>query len=193
MAAAITTRTGDQGETLLRSGARVPKDDLQVTTYGCVDELQSHLGLARALTRDPAVKQALLEIQRDLFRAGAELASVPEELLRLPAADRLGPDDVVRLERRIDEVTAHYGLPGRFVAAGAGADSAAVHVARAVCRRCERKIVAFNRRKPSYGSLIVYFNRLSDLLFVLAWALEVQSVVEAAVRDVLECRGKDGP
>ncbi len=193
MATTITTRTGDQGETRLRSGVSIPKDDLQITTIGCVDELQSHLGLARALTRDPAVKQVLLEVQRDLFRAGAELACVPEDLSRLTGAHRLGPDDVFRLERRIGEFTVRYGLPSRFLVPGAGADSAAVHVARAVCRRCERKIVAFNRSNPSYGSLIVYFNRLSDLLFVLAWALEMRSVVEAAVRDLLEAHEKDRP
>lgn len=191
MAAAIYTRKGDGGETRLRDGTRVSKDDVQVGVYGCVDELQSHLGLARALTRDPEVINVLLEVQRDLFRAGSELASTPEGLMDLQADLRLGSADVARLERHIDHMTARYGLPARFVIAGAGEDSAAVHVARAVCRRCERQIVAFHRKHPYYETMIMYFNRLSDLLFVLAWALEVRTVVEKVVRRLLTPRNKD--
>ncbi|WP_448384632.1 cob(I)yrinic acid a,c-diamide adenosyltransferase [Desulfosoma sp.] len=185
MAAAIYTRTGDGGQTRLRDGTRVFKDDLQVAVCGCVDELQSHLGLARALSQHHEVTNVLLEVQRDLFKAGSELALTSKGLMELKASERLGSEDVARLERHIDCITARYGLPRRFVVAGAGADSAAVHVARAVCRRCERSIVALHRKNPFYETMLMYFNRLSDLLFVLAWALEVHTIVVRALQSLV--------
>jgi len=178
----IYTRGGDTGETGLLSGERVQKDDPRVKTYGSLDELQSHLGLARSLTDEEIVGSVLYEIQRDIFVAGSELASAPERLSHLRR--RLGTPEVSRLEEIIDAFTDRYGLPQGFVVPGRSPDSAALHVARAVCRRCERLIVLLNRQTRAYAELIVYFNRLSDLLFVLAWSLEVRAVIRQVVKEV---------
>ena len=103
----------------------------------------------------------------------------------------MGRKDVEKLEVWIDKFTESYGLPGGFVIPGSSLDSAAVHVARAVCRRCERLLVMLNREADIYHTLVVYFNRLSDLLFVLAWSLEVRVVVEDVVRSVIATASKE--
>jgi cob(I)alamin adenosyltransferase len=157
----------------------VNKDDTRVKTYGALDELQAHVGMALSLTRVDAARLVLGAIQEDIIVASAELASSPEAALQL--GRRIGKGDVVRLEQWIDELTVSYSLPERFVRPGISTDSAAVHVARAVCRRCERLIVTLNRQVGGYDDLLVYFNRLSDFLFVIAWSLEVNAVVEGIV------------
>jgi cob(I)alamin adenosyltransferase len=187
----IYTRGGDRGETGLLSGGRVQKDDPRVQTYGTLDELQSHLGLARSLTDEETVGSVLYEIQRDIFVAGSELASAPEALSRLRR--RLGTREVSRLEDIIDAFTGRYGLPEGFVVPGRSPDSAALHVARAVCRRCERLIVLLHRQTRAYPELIVYFNRLSDLLFVLAWSLEVRAVIRQVVKEISSGRQESKP
>jgi cob(I)alamin adenosyltransferase len=187
----IYTRGGDRGETGLLSGGRVQKDDPRVQTYGTLDELQSHLGLARSLTDEETVGSVLYEIQRDMFVAGSELASAPEALSRLRR--RLGTREVSRLEDIIDAFTGRYGLPEGFVVPGRSPDSAALHVARAVCRRCERLIVLLHRQTRAYPELIVYFNRLSDLLFVLAWSLEVRAVIRQVVKEISSGRQESKP
>lgn len=180
----IYTGVGDKGETRLLSGEMVGKDDSRVKTYGGLDEFQSHLGMARSLIREESVRNVLVTIQEDIFVASSELASTPEALNRLKR--RLGNEDISRLERRIDEFTALYGIPRHFVMPGKSPDSAALHIARAVCRRCERLIVMLNKATGGYDTLLVYFNRLSDLLFVLAWALEISAIVEDIVSDLIE-------
>lgn len=175
----IYTRRGDQGQTRLRSGERVSKDDARVQTYGALDELQAQLGMALSLTRYKSVRSLLRALQEDIIVASAELASSPEAALQLER--RIGRGDAVRLEQWIDELTASYSLPNRFVRPGKSTDSAAVHVARAVSRRCERSIVMLNRQSGGYDDLLVYFNRLSDFLFVVAWCLEVNAVLEEIV------------
>ncbi len=181
----IYTRKGDLGETTLFGGEKVFKDDLRVQTYGTLDELQAHLGMARALTREESVRSVLLDIQQNISAACAELASSPAGLARLKR--RIGADDTSKLEHCIDAFTASYGQPHGFIVPGRSADSAAVHVARTVCRRGERMIVMTNRSAKCYDHLITYFNRLSDFLFVLAWSLEVMFVVENAVHEVTAC------
>ncbi|TSA56938.1 MAG: cob(I)yrinic acid a,c-diamide adenosyltransferase [Planctomycetaceae bacterium] len=186
----IYTGIGDKGETRLLSGEMVGKDDSRVRTYGGLDEFQSHLGLARSLIREESVRNVLVTIQEDIFVASSELASTPEVLNRLKR--RLGNEDISRLERRIDEFTALYGIPRHFVMPGKSPDSAALHIARAVCRRCERLIVMLNKATGGHDELAVYFNRLSDLLFVLAWALEINSVVKDVVSDLIEGEARKG-
>ncbi len=186
----IYTGIGDKGETRLLSGEMVGKDDSRVRTYGGLDEFQSHLGLARSLIREESVRNVLVTIQEDIFVASSELASTPDALNRLKR--RLGNEDISRLERRIDEFTALYGIPRHFVMPGKSPDSAALHVARAVCRRCERLIVMLNKTTGGHDELAVYFNRLSDLLFVLAWALEINSVVKDVVSDLIEGEARKG-
>ena len=178
----IYTRKGDRGETSLLSGDVVFKDDARVRTYGAVDELQCHLGMARAWTGDGRVAEIVQDVQRDLFAACSELASSPAELGRLQR--RLAAGDAAKLEAWIDETVESYSTPKGFVVPGRSRDSAALHVARAVCRRCERLIVALDRKDRVHGELVRYFNRLSDLLFVLAWRLEVNAVICGVLKDL---------
>jgi len=179
----IYTRKGDLGTSSLLSGEKVPKDDIRLEAYGALDELQSQLGVARALSIDAELRNIVSDIQRDISCACSELASNTETRSRLPR--QLGPDDVQRLESCIDSFTARFPLPNHFILPGRTADSAALHVARTVCRRAERHIVAVNRELGGYDEVLVYFNRLSDLLFVLAWASEVTAVVDHAVRELV--------
>jgi cob(I)alamin adenosyltransferase len=178
----IYTKRGDSGQTHLLSGEAVPKDHLRVKTYGALDELQSLIGMARAFCGPCAVASVLEEIQKDLFIASAELATgaAQKRLKR-----QIDAQDVARLEKHIDQIVKIYGMPSGFRIPGAGADSAAVHVARAVCRRCERLMVTLYRLEGGRDALLSYANRLGDLLFMIAWALEVRAAVKNALMDIL--------
>lgn len=178
----IYTAFGDRGQTKLLSGETVEKDDLRVNTYGALDELQSHIGMARSLIREEHVRSTLLAVQEDLFVAGAELASTPERIYK--RKKRITAKDVKKIEEWIDQAVERYGMPGGFVVPGASIDSAALHLARSVCRRVERSVVSLNRITGSYKVVIVYFNRLSDLLFVLAWSLTVTAAVEQVLNEL---------
>ena len=172
----IYTRTGDQGETSLFDGTRVSKADARVDTYGDVDELQAWLGFARAAAQAqrgpeavgpgaPDRLDAMLEqIQRDLFALGARLADPQHRIAARVTKASLSNDDVARLEGWIDALEA--GLPPlrHFILAGGALMGASLHVARAVCRRAERRMTALG----ADALLITYINRLSDLLFVMA-------------------------
>ena len=182
----IYTRKGDRGETGLSGGARVSKDDPRVQTYGTLDELQAQLGLARAFIHDPDINRLVFEIEQEISVACAQLASDPVDFPRLRR--KLGDDEIGRMERKIDDLVAVYGLPGGFIIPGRAPDSAAAHVARTVCRRAERMVVALNREMPVFDNLCGYLNRLSDLLFALAWSLEVIAVAEAAARELMEAQ-----
>ncbi|MBW1979621.1 MAG: cob(I)yrinic acid a,c-diamide adenosyltransferase [Deltaproteobacteria bacterium] len=187
----IYSGRGDGGQSRLLSGERVEKDDPRLKTFGALDELQSHLGMARAMTRQEFLRRILYAVQQDTFVASSEIASTGAALSKLDR--RLQEVDIAKVENWIDELTASYGLPRGFVVPGRSQDSAAVHVARAVCRRCERLILVLNRQESGlYGRLLVYYNRLSDLLFVLAWVLELRAIVEEAVRSVLEVKSAEG-
>lgn len=163
----IYTRTGDDGTTGLFGGGRVAKDDTRVEAYGSVDETCAAVGLARAASLPAEVDQALERVQSDLFVLGAELATLPgnEDKLRMRLLD---PGDATRLERAID--AAELDLPPltSFVLPGGTPGAAALHHARTVCRRAERRLLALRAVEPVRAELVVYLNRLSDLLFVLA-------------------------
>jgi cob(I)alamin adenosyltransferase len=162
----IYTRTGDTGETSLFDGTRTRKNDARVDAYGEVDELNAWLGLARAEHSDPALETYLPPIQRDLFALGAQLADPGEKLASRVDKAFLDDADVERLEHAIDRL--EEGLPPlrRFILAGGTPAGASLHVARTVCRRAERRMVALD--PPCDPVLLRYINRLSDLLFVLA-------------------------
>ena len=162
----IYTRTGDTGETSLFSGDRARKDDPRVDAYGEVDELNAWLGLARASQLDPAVEAELIQIQRDLFALGAQLADPADKLAPRVTKAIVGDDDIVRLEQSIDRLEEELPPLRRFILAGGTQAGAALHVARTVCRRAERRMVALD--PPVQPVLLRYVNRLSDLLFVLA-------------------------
>jgi cob(I)alamin adenosyltransferase len=169
----IYTRTGDTGDTSLFDGTRVRKSEPRVEAYGDVDELNACLGLARASGADHEIADELIRLQRDLFALGAQLADPGEKIAARVTKAALGDDDVARLEELIDRYEAELPALRRFILAGGSPAGAALHVARAVCRRAERRMVAL---EPAVDAVLVrYVNRLSDLLFVLARAVNHRS------------------
>jgi cob(I)alamin adenosyltransferase len=163
----IYTKTGDAGETGLFGGARISKASARVEAYGDVDELNSVLGVARAEgTPDDALDVLLGGIQSRLFDLGAEIANAKGKDLGIPL---VAEDDVVHLEDAIDRAEEDLAPLRTFVLPGGTRLSAHLHLARTVCRRAERRIVALGAAEgPLRGEVIRYLNRLSDLLFVLA-------------------------
>ena len=164
--AKIYTRTGDKGETSLFDGTRVSKADPRVEAYGEVDELNAWLGLSRSTPLDRDLDEALVAIQRDLFALGARLADPASKIDARVAKATLDDDDVARLEGLIDRLEAELPPLTRFILAGGSPGGAALHVARASCRRAERRMMVLDPLPE--GVLIRYINRLSDLLFVMA-------------------------
>jgi cob(I)alamin adenosyltransferase len=162
----LYTRTGDAGDTALFDGSRVSKADPRVDAYGEVDELNAWLGVARAAGLDPDLDEVLVAIQRDLFAFGARLADPRRKIAARVTKAALEDGDVTRLEGLIDRLEGELPPLQRFILAGGAPAGAALHVARTVCRRAERRVVALD--PPVEGVLIRYINRLSDLLFVLA-------------------------
>jgi len=172
----IYTKTGDRGETALLGGARVPKSDARVSAYGEVDELGAWLGFVRATGAGEPIDGMLHRIQRDLFAIGARLADAEHRVAdRVPKAAVTGAD-VARLEGWIDELDAALPALERFILAGGSPAGARLHVARAVCRRAERQIVALGSEAVE-AELLAYVNRLSDLLFVMARAANARAGV----------------
>jgi cob(I)alamin adenosyltransferase len=164
----IYTKRGDQGETGLIDGSRVPKDDARVAAYGDVDELGAVLGLIRSHLYGSDLDRLLREVQRDLFVLGAQLAD-PTHLVasRKPKA-ALPAEKVEHLEREIDAREAALPPLTAFILAGGATVGALLHLARTVCRRAERAVVTLGRSHQTDPLILVYLNRLSDLLFVLA-------------------------
>ncbi len=162
----LYTRTGDNGETSLFDGTRVAKHDPRVDAYGEVDETNAWLGLARASNLDSGLADDIVRLQRDLFALGAQLADPADKIADRVTKATLGDGDVERLEQLIDRLEAELPPLRRFILAGGTPAGAALHVARTVCRRAERRIVAL---QPAVDPVLIrYVNRLSDLLFVLA-------------------------
>jgi cob(I)alamin adenosyltransferase len=163
----IYTKTGDTGDTGLFDGTRVSKADPRVQAYGDVDELNAWLGVARANGTGADVDECLDRIQRDLFALGAMLADPTHKISARVDKINLGPDDIARLERAIDGFEAELPALRRFILAGGSPAGATLHLARTVCRRAERGIVGLGEGRVDPAALI-YVNRLSDLLFVMA-------------------------
>jgi len=164
----IYTKTGDAGETGLVGGARVRKHDPRVAAYGEVDELNAALGVALASQPEAELRALLLDVQRDLFALGAQLADPSASIGDKKAKAALGPERVARLEAAIDERSAQLPPLRAFILPGGAPLGAQLHLARGVCRRAERAITALAAAQPVDPLLVVYVNRLSDLLFVLA-------------------------
>jgi cob(I)alamin adenosyltransferase len=163
----IYTRTGDTGETGLFGGARVSKADMRVAAYGDVDELNSVIGVARAAGLDASVDGLLARVQLELFDLGAELATVPEKIDKLDLP-RIEEEEVERLETAIDRFEADLAPLKTFILPGGCGAAAQLHVARCVCRRAERGVVALASESTVRPEVVHYLNRLSDLLFTLA-------------------------
>ena len=168
----IYTKTGDGGDTGLFDGTRVSKADRRVGAYGDVDELNAVLGLVRASGVGDELSAVLAQIQGDLFALGAQLADPRHRIADRVSKAAITEADVTRLETLIDRFDAQVPPLRQFILPAGGSGAAALHLARAVCRRAERRIVALSVGEASSsappGELVRYVNRLSDLLFVLA-------------------------
>lgn len=163
----IYTKTGDAGETGLFGGDRVSKAASRVEAYGNVDELNSTIGWARVPIADTTLDGLLNRIQNDLFEIGAELGSTPDRKEKggLPFIEET---QVTALEQAIDKYEKGPEPLTTFVLPGGSEQASRLHVARCVCRRAERSIVALGASEPLRGEILRYVNRLSDLLFTLA-------------------------
>jgi cob(I)alamin adenosyltransferase len=163
----IYTKSGDAGSTGLFGGGRVPKHDPRVEAYGDVDEANAAVGAARAALADPELSAELARIQDELFCVGAELAT-PHEAKARSAVPPVEPRWAERLEQAMDRWDAELPPLHRFVLPGGTPAAAAHHLARAVCRRAERRAVALAEQAELDPAVLVYLNRLSDFLFVAA-------------------------
>ncbi len=175
----IYTKTGDKGDTGLLYGGRVPKDHARIEAYGTTDEVVSALGMARAhLQPDDRLFAAILEVQRELFIVGAQLATDPERWAKLrPGESKVEQSMVEALQDRIDAVVDEHPLPDGFVVPGDNPVAAALDLARTITRRAERAVVHLVREDLLPDETILrYVNRLSDYLYVLARSAEGEAV-----------------
>ena len=170
----IYTRAGDAGETGLIGGQRVPKDDTRVEAYGAVDELNAQLGLARTIVRDRDLEEVFDRLQNRLFDLGAELAT-PKPAQKPPSAITAG--EVKVLEGIIDLYQETLPPLREFILPVGNGLAAALHVARTVCRRAERRVLTLHHKEPLNLEILRYLNRLSDLLFVLARVANARSMI----------------
>lgn len=175
----IYTKTGDKGTTALFGGTRVPKHHIRIESYGTVDELNSHIGLIRDQEIDDHSKDLLLHIQDRLFTLGAILATDPEKNLLKSGKERLNipkieKDDIALLETEMDMMNETLPPMTHFVLPGGHPTVSYCHIARCVCRRAERLAVLLNDQEPFDAHVLMYLNRLSDYLFVLARKLTYQ-------------------
>lgn len=179
MAFRIYTKTGDQGETALFGGRRVPKSDLRVDAYGTVDELNSFIGLLRDSVENQHIREVLTHTQNRLFTLGAHLASDPA---KHPPTPDLLPSDIELLEKEMDGMDEHLPPLKNFILPGGHTTVSTCHVCRTVCRRAERLTVALVQSgEPLEDLVLKYLNRLSDYFFVLARFLAKELGVEEVV------------
>ena len=179
----IYTKTGDLGDTSLFSGKRVRKNNIRIDSYGTIDELNSYLGLIRDHTDDKKVQENLIRIQSKLFTLGAMLATPGEKGDAKEKKSRLqieliGPGDISHLENEMDRMNETLPEMTHFILPGGHPALSFCHVARCVCRRAERKTVELHDLEGVDPQILVYLNRLSDYLFVLARKLTKDTGVE---------------
>jgi cob(I)alamin adenosyltransferase len=172
----IYTKTGDAGDTGLFGGGRVQKDDPRVEAYGDVDELNAVLGMARAIEPMPRIDEVLVPMQRDLFSIGALLAT-PDLTKMHGHLEKANIDDrrIRDLEHAIDDCEKELEPLRAFIIPGGSRKGAVLHVARTVCRRAERRVVHLQREVEIPALVVIYLNRLSDLLFMLARVANVHA------------------
>lgn len=161
----IYTKTGDTGETSLFGGQRVPKTNTRIDAYGTVDELNSHLGLALSHGLHNDVEECVQILQDELFVLGADLATPPTKKTKI---ERISSTHINNIEKRIDEFDQQLDALEFFIHPGGSPGAANLHVARTVCRRAERACITCQFHESLNTEVIIYLNRLSDLLFVLA-------------------------
>ncbi len=161
----IYTKRGDKGETSLIGGSRVSKMHVRIEAYGTVDELNSLVGVIRDTADFKGVDQFLVDIQNLLFTIGSELASTPDSKMQIP---KLEENDIEVLEKEMDRMNEHLPELKNFILPGGDLAASHCHVARCVCRRAERRVVALATEAEVDERIIRYLNRLSDYLFTLA-------------------------
>lgn len=169
----IYTKTGDKGTTALFGGTRVAKHNIRIDAYGTIDELNSWLGLIRDQDIDQHSQHILISIQDKLFTIGSELATEPKKAVLKSGKERLrinkiGEDDIVILEKEMDQMNENLPPITHFVLPGGHTTVSYCHIARTVCRRAERLVSNLYEKEPFDPSILSYINRLSDYLFVLA-------------------------
>ena len=179
----IYTKTGDKGTTGLVGGSRLPKHDLRIECYGTVDELNSYLGLIRDQKLPTDNIAILIEIQEQLFRVGAILATDPEKLKDESQRKKLGisfvkAEAITVLENHIDAMNLELPPMTHFILPGGHQTVSFCHIARCICRRAERAISKLNTEQPTQSEVLIYLNRLSDFIFVLARKLSKELEAE---------------
>lgn len=179
----IYTKTGDKGKTSLFGGTRVPKYHMRIETYGTVDELNAHIGLIRDQNIDTHSKNSLLKIQHELFTIGAMLATPSDKKKLKSGKDRLNisktdEETIQFLENEMDAMNADLPPMTHFVLPGGHSTVSYCHIARCVCRRAERLTVQLAEQEEISSHVLIYLNRLSDYLFVLARKLTFQLQAE---------------
>jgi len=184
----IATKRGDSGQTSLAGGIRVSKASIRVESYGAIDELNSALGMARALCADPDLKERTKRIQRELFRVGSSLATPPESRKpQVPVTNEM----VDALTAQVHELEAQEGMLSDWSLPGEDPVSAAYDFARTVCRRAERAAVRLmESAEPFDLNVIAYLNRLSDLLWLFARRVELSAGASSSLREI---NGASGP
>lgn len=178
----IATKGGDEGQTSLIGGARVPKSDLRVETYGTIDELGAQMAFARSICGDEEVNQLAKEIQKELFTVNSVIATVPDGKRTPPEVSR---EMIDRLTEQVHRIEAMDGIVGDWSLPGDHAAGAAFDVARTICRRGERCLVRLMEidDRPQLAGVVGYVNRLSDLLWLMGRILEVRAGVDSRLRD----------
>lgn len=179
----IYTKTGDKGTTALFGGTRVPKHHIRIESYGTVDELNSYIGLIRDQEIAENHKQLLTHIQDRLFTLGAILATDPEKAILKSGKERLNipkinDADIILLEDSIDKMNESLPPMTNFILPGGDQTVSFCHIARCVCRRAERHTSFLNENEPVEETVLMYLNRLSDFLFVLARKLSQELQIE---------------
>jgi len=160
----IYTKFGDSGETALLSGKKVSKSHFRVRAYGEVDELNAFIGLIIALSDEDYLKKPLVDIQKDLFCIGAQLSAAGSSV----KTPKISENRISDLEKEIDKIEEELPALHHFILPGGSKTASLVHLARTVCRRAERSVVALSKEEKIDVKIIVYLNRLGDLLFMLA-------------------------
>lgn len=175
----IYTRLGDKGYTYLYGGVRLPKDHPLIEVLGTIDELNSILGYARSIIEPENISNIIKEIQIDLFRISTEIVCLKSPIVGRECRN-ISEEDVSRIELYIDELESELPKLNKFIVIGGSEASSLIHLARAICRRAERRMYTFLRGEGLEGHSLVlaYLNRLSDLLFVLARSIMVEEGVE---------------
>ncbi|MBI2076641.1 MAG: cob(I)yrinic acid a,c-diamide adenosyltransferase [Candidatus Aenigmarchaeota archaeon] len=161
----IYNRSGDVIHTSLFGGEQISKDSLIVAAYGTIDELNSFLGFARARIAEKDMQDMLKDFQDQLLKIGSDLAT---PLDKKPLVERISASDVKKLEEIIDRYDKNLPKINRFIIPGGSVESGILHICRAVCRRAERTLVTLMKERQINDEVLMYINRLSDLLFVLA-------------------------